>query len=336
MHLVEMAGTPRGATLTHANFIAAGQLLIDALGFGPEDRHLAALPLFHITGLGLSLAMLQAGGSNVIVEAFDPAQASLAIDEHQVTVMADFPPVLDMMLGAKSASEATWNSLRYVVGLDAPDTIQRLHQETSAKFWTGFGQSETTGVVTLGSVEERPGSAGRPLPGLQVRCFDEDDQEVPVGQPGEIAVQGPVVFAGYWRDPDATDYAGRGGWHHTGDLGKFDDEGNLYYVGRKPEKELIKSGGENVYPEEVERVIRELPEVAAVCVIGVPDETWGEAVKAVIELAPETQLTDEAVQAAVAARIASFKKPRLVEFVESLPRTEEGAIDREAVKAAHG
>jgi len=116
---------------------------------------------------------------------------------------------------------------------------------------------------------------------------DESGEDVPVGEPGEIAVQGPLVFSGYWRDPDATDYAFRDGWHHTGDMGKFDDDGYLYYVGRKPEKDLIKSGGENVYPEEIERIIRELPQVVAVSVIGVPDPKWGEAVKAVVELAPE-------------------------------------------------
>lgn len=329
-----VAGLPRGAIITNANLVAAGDRLVGSLGLTPKDCHLAALPLFHITGLGLSLATLQAGGSNAILEAFDPAQASRTIDEHGVTIMADFPPVLQLMLDAKDATGASWASLRLVVGLDAPDTIARLHEVTQARFWTGFGQAETTGVVTLGAVEERPGSAGRALPGLKIRCVDEDDQDVPVGQPGEIVVEGPVVFAGYWGDPDASDFAARGGWHHTGDLGRFDPEGYLFYAGRKPEKELIKTGGENVYPEEVERVIRELPEVAAVCVIGIPDRTYGEAVKAVVELAAGRSLTAQQVQEAVAARIASFKKPRQVEFVEALPRTPDGAIDRGAVKAA--
>jgi long-chain acyl-CoA synthetase len=160
-------------------------------------------------------------------------------------------------------------------------------------------------------------------------------EAVPVGEPGEIAVQGPLVFSGYWRDPDATDYAFRDGWHHTGDIGKFDGDGYLYYVGRKPEKDLIKSGGENVYPEEVERIIRELPKVAAVSVIGVPDPKWGEAVKAVVELEPGGSLTADEVIEAVANRIASFKKPRQVDFVDELPRGPGGEIDREAVKAAH-
>jgi len=330
-----VAGVPRGALLSHANLLTAAEQLRTALGLTASDRHLAALPLFHVTGLGLSLATLLAGGANVVTEGFDPPQAARLIDEHRVTLLASFPPVLSLLLDARKAAGAEWNSLRYVLGLDAPEVIRRLLSETQADFWTGYGQSETSGVVTLGSVKERPGSAGRPLPVARLRCVDEADVEVPTGEPGEIVVQGPLVFLGYWRDADATDYAARHGWHHTGDLGKLDEDGYLFYLGRKPEKELIKSGGENVYPAEVERVLMELPEVAAVCVIGVADATWGEAVKAVIELAPGARLTSEQIQEAVARRIAAFKKPRAVEFVERLPRLPDGKVDRAAVKAAH-
>jgi acyl-CoA synthetase (AMP-forming)/AMP-acid ligase II len=330
------AAVPRGAVLTHANLIAAGEITIAALSLSPSDRHLAALPLFHITGLGLSLAVLQAGGANVVTEAFDPASSAQMIDKQAVTLLASFPPVLTMLLEARQASGAHWDSLRFVMGLDAPDTIQRLLTETKAEFWTGFGQSETSGVVTMTNVMEKPGSAGRAVSGVEVVCLNEAGEEVAVGEPGEIAVRGPLVFAGYWRDPDATDYASRHGWHHTGDLGKFDADGYLYYVGRKPEKELIKSGGENVYPAEVERVILDLPEVAAVCVIGVPDEKWGEAVKAVVELIPGEKISELQLADAVSSRIAAFKKPRYVDYVEELPRLENGDVDRAAVKSDHG
>jgi len=331
-----VAATPRGALLTYRNVIVSGYSLTLSLGLTAQDRHLAALPLFHITGLGLSLCMTLVGGANVVMESFDPARASQIIDEHQVTLLADFPPVLSMLLEARAKTGAQWQSLKYVVGLDAPDTIKRLYAETGAKFWTGFGQSETSGVVTLTRVDAKPGSAGRPMALARVRCVNERDEDVPTGEPGEIAVRGPFVFAGYWRDADATDYASRNNWHHTGDIGKFDAEGYLYYVGRKPEKELIKSGGENVYPAEVERVIAELPQVAAACVIGVPNPKWGEAVKAVVELIPGKTLTAEQVAAAVASRIAAYKKPQFVDFVDRLPRKDNGEIDRAAVKAAHG
>jgi long-chain acyl-CoA synthetase len=331
-----VAGLPRGAVITHNNLIWSGYQTIVALGLTAHDRHLAALPLFHIAGLVLSLGVIQAGGANVILEAFDPARAAQLIDEHQATVMADFPPVLAMLLDARGKVGAQWQSLQHVVGLDAPDTVKRLYSETGAKFWTGFGQSETTGLVTLVRADAKPGSAGRAGALARVRCVNEAGEAAPVGEPGEIVVQGPLVFAGYWRDPDATDFAFRQGWHHTGDVGKFDAEGYLYYVGRKPEKELIKTGGENVYPAEVERVIQEMPGVAAACVIGVPDPKWGEAVKAVVELVPGQTLTAEQVVAAVVSRIAAYKKPQRVDFVSKLPRQANGEIDRAAVKAAHG
>ena len=328
-------GVPRAATLTHTNILTASDQLINGLGLTPDDRHLAALPLFHVTGLGLSLATLQAGGANVIQERFDPADAVGLMDQHQVSLLASFPPVLATLLEAREATGATWDSLRYVLGLDAPEMIQRLLAGSGASFWTGYGQSETSGVVTLIDVREKPGAVGMPLPAAELRCFDEQGNEVPMGAPGEIVVQGPLVFQGYWRDEDANLYAARHGWHHTGDLGRFDEEGYLYYLGRKPEKDLIKSGGENVYPAEVEFAIASLPQVSAVCVIGVPDETWGETVKAVVELKPGETLTDQEVVDAVTARIAAYKKPRRILLVEALPRTSEGQIDRAAVKATY-
>jgi acyl-CoA synthetase (AMP-forming)/AMP-acid ligase II len=330
-----VAAIPRGAVLTYRNLTSISYSLNAALGITAQDRHLAALPLFHITGLGLAYCLTLVGGVNVVMESFDPARASQLIDEHHVTLLADFPPVLSMLLDARAQSGATWQSLKHVVGLDAPDTIKRLYTETGAKFWTGFGQSETSGLVTLTRVDMKPGSAGRAAALARVRCVNEKDEDVPTGEPGEIAVRGPFVFSGYWRDADATHYALRNGWHHTGDIGKFDADGYLYYVGRKPEKELIKSGGENVYPAEVERVIGDLPQVAAVCVIGVPHPKWGEAVKAVVELNPGKTLTAEQIVAAVVERIAAYKKPQVVDFVERLPRKENGEIDRQAVKAAH-
>lgn len=329
-------GVPRGAILTHKNILSASVEFVTAVGLTSADRYLVALPLFHITALGLAFGTTLSGGANVVLDAFDPGLAVKLMDEHQVTLVAVFPPVLSMLLDAREQAGAHWDSLKYVFGLDAPDTIKRLLSETKAQFWTGFGQSETTGAVTLVRVDQKPGSAGRPLPRAQIRLVDATGEDVPVGEAGEIAVRGPMVFSGYWRDPDATAFAARHGWHHTGDVGKFDAEGYLFYVGRKPEKELIKSGGENVYPAEVENVIQEMPEVAGVAVIGVADEKWGEAVKAVVELVAGQSLDATQISDAVAARIASFKKPRYVDFVDKLPRTDDGAVDRDAVKAAHG
>ena len=327
---------PRGAALTHANIIAANLTIMGATGLGPSDRYLVALPLFHITALGWSLAVLHAGGASVVVPRFDGEEAVRLIDRHQVTHLSDFPPVLATVLDAAEKQGSGLASLKHVSGLDAPPTIQRLHEKTGARFWTGFGQSETTGFVSIVRVLDKPGSAGRPVPAAQVRLVDDYDREVPVGTPGEITVSGPLVFQGYYAQPDVTAYTLRNGWHHTGDVGRFDADGYLYYVKRKPEKELIKPGGENVYPAEVETVIMQMAGVSGVCVYGIPDVRWGEAIKAVVEVRAPGGHTAQAVTDFVGAKIARFKRPHVVAFTDALPRTAEGAVDRDAVKAKWG
>ena len=327
---------PRGAVLTHDNVIMANLTAMAAMGISAADRYLLALPLFHITALGLSLAHLHAGGACVLVPRFDAEEAVRLIDRHGITHVSDFPPVLLSLLDAAAKRGSRLESLRHVSGLDAPQTIARLHAETGAQFWTGFGQSETSGFVSLQRVSERPGAAGRPVPLSQVAIVDDYDRTVPTGTAGEIVVRGPLVFQGYFDQPDVTAYTFRNGWHHTGDVGRFDADGFLHYVKRKPEKELIKPGGENVYPAEVETVIMQMDEVRGVCVYGIPDARWGEAIKAVVE-APRSRYSAEQVTEFVGSRIARFKRPHVVVFTEALPRAaEDSAVDREAVKAQWG
>jgi long-chain acyl-CoA synthetase len=327
---------PRGAVLTHANMVSATLTAIAGFGMSSTDRYLLALPLFHITALGGALAHLHAGGASVVVSRFDAEEAVRLIDRHRITHLSDFPPVLAGVLDAAEKLESQLPSLTHVSGLDAPQTIQRLHDRTGARFWTGYGQSETSGFVSLQRVADRPGAAGRPVPGCRLTLVDDDDREVPEGTAGEIAVRGPLVFQGYFGQPDVTAYTFRNGWHHTGDVGRFDLDGYLHYVGRKPEKELIKPGGENVYPAEVESVIVQMAGVRAACVYGIPDARWGEAIKAVVELEADHLYTAAQVSDFVGTRIARFKRPHAVAFTAALPRTPDGAVDREAVKATWG
>jgi long-chain acyl-CoA synthetase len=327
---------PRGAVLTHANTVAATIAAIAGFGMASADRYLAVLPLFHITALGGALAHFHAGGATVVVSRFDPEEAVRLIDRHRITHLSDFPPVLQSLLDAAEGVGGRVPSLSHVSGLDSPQTIERLHERTRAEFWTGFGQSETSGFVALQRVADRPGAAGRPVPGCRLVLLDDDDREVPVGTAGEIAVRGPLVFHGYFGQPDVTAHTFRNGWHHTGDVGRFDAEGYLTYVGRKPEKELIKPGGENVYPAEVESVILQMEGVRAVCVYGIPDAKWGEAIKAVVELKDVRQYTAAEVSDFVATKIARFKRPHAVAFTTALPRTRDGGVDRPAVKATWG
>jgi long-chain acyl-CoA synthetase len=253
-----------------------------------------------------------------------------------VAHVSDFPPVLASLLDAAEKAGSALPSLAHVTGLDAPQTIQRLHEKTRARFWTGFGQSETSGFVTIQRVADKPGASGRPVPAAQVAIVDDYDRQVPTGTPGEIVVRGPLVFQGYFGQPDVTAYTFRNGWHHTGDVGRFEPDGYLHYVKRKPEKELIKPGGENVYPAEVETVVVQMPGVTGVCVYGVPDPRWGEAVKAVVEVKAGAALTAQEVGDFVGKRIARFKRPQIVVFTDALPRGADGAVDRDAVKARWG
>ena len=327
---------PRGAALTHANVIAANLTLMACLGVSAADRYLLALPLFHVTALGNALAQMHAGGASVLVSRFDADEAVRLIDRHGITHVSDFPPVLTTLLDAAAKSGSRLPSLKHVSGLDAPQTIERLHQETQAKFWTGFGQSETSGFVTIQRVLDKPGASGKPVPIAQVTLVDDYDREVPTGTPGEIVVRGPLVFQGYFGQPDVTAYTLRNGWHHTGDVGRFDADGYLYYVKRKPEKELIKPGGENVYPAEVETVVMQMEGVSGVCVYGIPDVKWGEAIKAVVEVKAAGRYSPQHVSDFVGSKIARFKRPHTVTFTDALPRTADGAVDRDAVKAKWG
>jgi acyl-CoA synthetase (AMP-forming)/AMP-acid ligase II len=324
---------PRGAALTHANMAAANLTAMACIGYTPSDRYLVALPLFHVTALAGAMAHMHAGAASVVMSRFDPEEAVRLIDRHRITHISDFPPVLTSLLDAAEKQGSRLPSLKHVSGLDSPPTIQRLHEQTRAQFWTGFGQSETSGFVTLQRVSDKPGAAGKPVPLCRVRLVDDYDREVPVGSPGEIVVRGPLVFQGYFGQPDVTAFTFRNGWHHTGDVGRFDADGYLHYVKRKPEKELIKPGGENVYPAEVETVIMQMDGVSGVCVFGIPDAKWGEAIKAVVEVKVAGQHAPQHVGDFVASRIARFKKPQVVVFTDALPRNADGAVDRDAVKA---
>jgi len=336
IHTAAVAGKPRGATLSHGNIIACTLQHMAVMGLEEQDSYLHLLPLFHIADLALSFSVMHAGGKNVLMPKFDSEAALQLIEKERITTIGEFPPMLGMLLEKLEGKDYDLSSLKHVSGIDHPSNIEKLKKKAKAEFWIGFGQSETTGMVTVCAHSEKPGSAGKEGPLARVKLVDEHDREVPPGTPGEICVRGPLVFLGYWDLEEDTRYTFRNGWHHTGDIGRLDENGFLWYVKRKAEKELIKPGGENVYPAEVETVILEHPEVADVSVIGVRDREWGEAVKAVCVLKPGSALTPQGLIEFVASRIARFKKPKYVDFVPFLPKTQDGTIDREKVKAEHG
>jgi len=220
--------------------------------------------------------------------------------------------------------------------VELPDTVKRFENLGYGQFWMGYGQTETMGFTCSCLSRERPRAAGKQGPLVDLKIVDEFDREVELGKPGEIVVRGPLVFQGYWRQEELSQYTFREGWHHTGDIGRLDEDGYLFFVGRKAEKELIKPGGENVYPVEVEKVILQHPGVQEVSVIGVPDPKFGEGIKAVCVLKPNGKMSEQDLIDFVAGKIARYKKPRYVSFVDILPKKEDGSIDREKVKKMYG
>ena len=336
IYTAAVEGKPRGVELTHQNPIASNLQNMYYMALNWEDVHLLMLPLFHIAGLGMTLSVMQAGGSNIIIPKFDVDFVLKHIQEDKVTVFGEFPPMLQTLLEKAEEGDYNLSSLRHVVGLDYPDTVKRFEEMTGATFWAAYGQSETSGVFSFAPYSERPGSAGVPSFMVEVQIIDDYGNIMETGKSGEIVIRGPMVFKGYWNLEKDNEYTFRDGWHHTGDNGHLDKDGYLWYVGRKAEKELIKPGGENVYPAEVEKVILEHPLVEEVSVIGIPDKQWGEAIKAICVLKQSESLAENELVEFVAARIAWYKKPKYVVFVPNLPKTEDGLIDRERVKADYG
>jgi len=336
IHTAAVAGKPRGALLSHTNLLCANLQWHWCCRISREDVHLSMLPLFHVAGLFMAAASFHVGALNVNMSKFDAETAVALIAERRVSLLFDFSPILTNIMEKQSETGADISSLRAVIGLDSPENIEKYQALHGGTFYCMYGQTETSCVATFGKYNDCPGSAGQVIPMAQVRLFDDEDQEVPPGEVGEIVMQGPMVFKGYWNLDEDNAATFRSGWHHTGDLGRFNEDGYLFYAGRKPEKELIKPGGENVYPAEVEKVILKHPAVTQTVVFGVPDPKWKEGIKAVCVTAAGQSISAADLIAFVGDRIARYKKPQYVQFVDSLPENEDGSADREKVKELYG
>ncbi|HMK61350.1 MAG TPA: AMP-binding protein [Dissulfurispiraceae bacterium] len=332
IHTAAVAGRPRGALLSHNNLLCSNLHFIESLKITPDDVHLNLLPVFHIAGLAMLTSAFHAGALNLNMSRFDAVKAVNLIDEKQISFFFDFTPILSNILDQQAKTGKNIRSLRAVIGLDVPDTIEKYQQLSGGTFYTFYGQTETSCLATIGRYNERPGAAGKPVMLGNVQLLDDKDSPVAIGDTGEIAMRGPMVFKGYWGLQDDNSYTFRNGWHHTGDLGRFDEDGYLWYAGRKPEKELIKPGGENVYPAEVENAILQHPAVEKCVVFGVPDPKWKEGIKAVCLLKQGATLTAEVLIKFVGSKIAGYKKPQYVQFVSEFPLKPDGSPDRIKIK----
>jgi fatty-acyl-CoA synthase len=310
-----------------------------ALGmdFTADERTLALAPLFHIGGLnGTVNPTLLRGGCAVVVRGFDPAGTLEVIEQQRVNSFFAVPTMLDAMSREPGFRTRDLSALRTIGAAGAPLPLPTLRTwlDRGVTMQQAYGMTEAApGCTVLDSADaqRKVGSAGKPLFFTDVRVLGPDGEPVAPGEVGEVVVQGPNVMAGYWDDPEQTAAVLRDGWYHTGDAGSVDEEGFLYIRDRY--KDMIISGGENVYPAEVESALLELPMVQEAAVIGVPDPKWGEVGLAVVVPAPGAEPDAEALRTALRARLAGFKMPRHVEFVPELPKTATGKIRKPDLRA---
>ncbi|MDA0271054.1 MAG: o-succinylbenzoate--CoA ligase [Chloroflexi bacterium] len=327
-------GRPKGAVLTHGNFAWSAVASAANLGVQPDDRWLACMPLFHVGGLSILLRAAIYGTTAVIHDRFDEVRVNRALREERVTLLSVVAVMLQRMYEVDPLPYP--RTLRAVLlgGGPAPRPLLEASRSRGVPVLQTYGLTETASqVATLAEADalRKLGSAGLPLPSATVR-IEIDGRIAEPGEIGEIVVAGPTVCAGYLHRPDATAAAIRDGRLHTGDLGYVDTEGYLYIADRRDD--LIVSGGENVYPAEVESALLEHPGVAECAVVGVPDERWGHRVVAVI-VASAPEVTAEALEAHLRGRVAGYKVPRAFEFsVEPLPRTASGKLQRHLVRQA--
>jgi len=338
MYTSGTTGHPKGAVLPQravcANIHQAGLVF----GTTPGERVLIVAPLYHAAACLVAFAAVAGGGCLYIQEDYNPGDVVRALSEEGIGVALLVPVMIQFCLAAvPDAAERRYDDLRLIVYGASAISEQVLRRAVGAfrcQFLQGYGMTEATAVATTllpadheRALRERPElllSAGRPIVGTEVRIVDERDRELPTGSVGEIAVRGPQLMRGYWNLPEATAAALSGGWMHTGDAGLLDEEGYLHVQDRV--KDMIVSGGENVYPREIEEVLFQHPSIADAAAIGVPDAQWGEVVKAVVVLREGASVSETEIVDFCRGRLAGYKRPRSVDFAKALPRNPTGKV----------
>ena len=336
-------GDPKGVVITHDNFnhMRLCEHLEPALEWRPDDRFLVALPNFHLLAIGLSLQSMYNGMAVVIERQFEPGAALQSISSLKPSITAFAPAMIQMLLDHPNAASADFSSLRLVMYAGSPialGLIKRALQAMPCEFMQFYGATETSGSVTLLRPhehqierEDKLKACGRPLPLIDLRIVDETGQDVAAGQPGELWIRSPALASGYWKKPEVTAEVFEQGWYKSGDIAIRDEEG-LYYIHDRL-KDMIVSGGENIYSTEIESVLSTHAAVAVVAVIGVPDARWGEAVKACVVLKNGQQVNAEDLLSHCRTRLASYKLPKSIEFYPAFPMTGSGKIAKRELRA---
>ena len=324
-------GKPKGAELTQMNLWRNADVSSrTTCEIAAGDVVLGALPLFHSFGQTVAMnASLKVGACLTLVPKFDPEEALATMERDRVTHFYGVPTMFGALLHHPERERFDTSALRNCItgGASMPVEVLRGFEDAfGAIVLEGYGLSETSPVASSNHPdrERKPGSIGTPLEGVEMRVVDEDDREVAQGDVGEIVIRGHNIMKGYWQRPEATAEAMRGGWFHSGDMARVDEDGYFYIVDRK--KDLIIRGGYNVYPREVEEVLYEHPKIREAAVVGVPHDEWGEEIGAAVVLHEGAELSAAEVSAYVKDRIAAYKYPRLVWFIDDLPKGPTGKI----------
>jgi acyl-CoA synthetase (AMP-forming)/AMP-acid ligase II len=335
MYTSGTTGHPKGALLSHAGLLALADVGVHTIGVWQENEvNLVCMPLFHIGGSGWALIGLHRGIDSVLMRDADPAAILRLIPEHRITKAFMVPALILFMVQNPQCRSTDFSSLDLIAYGASPapvDLVRNAIKVFGCSLGQVYGLTETTGAITYLPPEdhdekfpERLKSCGKPMTGIEMRVVDADGTDVATGDVGEIITRSVQNMICYWNQPEATRRAIRGGWFYTGDAGYLDADGYIYIYDRV--KDMIISGGENIYPAEVESALFGHPAVADVAVIGIPDDKWGEAVKAFVVKRPGGDVTSDELIAFARDRIAHYKVPRSVDFVEALPRTPTGKI----------
>lgn len=343
-------GLPKGVMLSHGGFnhMRLCEHLEPAYEWENGDIFINPLPNFHLLSIGIAFQCLYNGVAISVVRQFDPGLVCEAIQRDRPTLLTLTPTMLQMLLDHPRAAETDFTSIRLTLYAGSPISlglIKRAIVQMPGKFMQFYGATEAGGAFSILRPEEHDleneaklQSCGRPLPLIEFRIVDAQGNELPDGEAGELLIRAPAITSGYWNQPEATAKVLSHGWYHTGDVARRDAEGLYYIVDRV--KDMIVSGGENIYCAEVENALSTHPQVASVAVIGVPDARWGEAVMACIVRRAETALTEEQVIAHARTILAGYKVPKRVVFMETFPLVPSGKVSKKDLRApyweAHG
>ena len=337
-------GLPKGVMLTHKNLVANAFQVSLSLGFGPDDIYLHAAPMFHVADGANTFGITMVGGAHVHVRTFEPRRTLEVIAREKVTSTILVPTMINVLVNTEGIEQydlSAWRRCAYGASPISADVLKKAILATGCEFFQAYGMTEASPVLTFLLPEHhvvegderltrRLKSCGQAIFQVELKVVDPTGAEVPYGTVGEVIARGPNIMKGYWNRPEETAHALRDGWYWSGDLGYMDEDQFVYIVDRK--KDMIITGGENVYSVEVENVIYRHPAVFEAAVVGVPDEKWGEAVTAVVVCKPGQHVSEEELIAHCRQSLAGYKLPKSVQFVDALPKSGAGKILKRSLR----